>query len=152
MNLQYKIEPITAENYEKCSNLWDMEKQPQTNEWLEEIRSGVRLPFAYVVDGVFLGECALVLAKDDPHYTIPGKRAYLSRLIVKDSCRRQGIGRILTDCVIEEAKRRGFSELSLGVDKDNTAARHLYAVKGFDTVLFEGEDKYGAFYKLLKKL
>ena len=45
-----------------------------------------------------------------------------------------------------------FSELSLGVDLDNSIARHLYEKKGFTTILFRGKDELGEYVKLLKKL
>ena len=46
----------------------------------------------------------------------------------------------------------GYKEISIGVDKDNTAALHLYRKKGFTTVIFDGADEYGKYYKLLKVL
>lgn len=67
-------------------------------------------------------------------------------MIVK--CRNQGIGHILLDYLIEEAKSLG----SLGVDIDNLRARHLYEKKGFTNLLLEGKDEYGEFVKLLKYL
>lgn len=150
--IAYKIVQITPEAYSKCNNIWDMSKQPQTQKWLAEIIAGTRIPYAYTVDNEFVGECALVLQNDDPHYTIAGKRAYLSRLIVKDTFRNQGIGNILVDYVVLQAKQKGFSQISVGVDKDNRIALHLYQAKGFNEVLYEGEDKYGPFFKLLKKI
>ena len=47
---------------------------------------------------------------------------------------------------------RGFREASIGVDKDNEAALHLYRKKGFTTVVFDGEDEDGAYYKLVRTL
>lgn len=129
-----------------------MDRQPQTQQWLAEIRAGTRIPYAYAVNDEFLGECALVLQNSDPDYTIQGKRAYLSRLIVKDTCRNKGIGNILVDHVIAQTRKRGFSQISVGVDKDNTIALHLYQTKGFCEVLWEGEDEHGAFLKLLKTI
>jgi len=49
-------------------------------------------------------------------------------------------------------KELGYSEMSLGVDIDNINARHLYEKKGFNNVIFEGEDEYGKYVKLLKNL
>ncbi len=149
---QYKIVQITPDTYFKCNNIWDMSKHPHTQKWLAEIVEGTRIPYAYMVDDEFLGQCDLVLRINDPHYTIEGKRIYLSRLGVKDTQRNKGIGTILVDYVIAQAKQRGFCEISVGVDKDNSIALHLYQAKGFNEVLFDGEDQYGPFYKLLKKI
>jgi GNAT superfamily N-acetyltransferase len=122
-----EIIPVTPENYHKCGNVWNMEKTRQTAEWLEEIKSGNRTPYAYTVDGAFLGEIALVKENGDPDYTIPGRRIYVSRLVVKKGYRGQGIGTILVDFIIEKARELGYTELSIGVDKDNKQLRKAIA-------------------------
>ena len=53
---------------------------------------------------------------------------------------------------VEKARQEGFRELWLGVDDANTAARQLYLKKGFTQVLYEGQDQYGKYKKLLKTL
>ena len=53
---------------------------------------------------------------------------------------------------INKAKAMGFSEMTIGVDKDNTNALHLYRKFGFTEVLFDGTDEDGEYYKLLKRL
>jgi diamine N-acetyltransferase len=82
----------------------------------------------------------------------PDKRIYLSRMIVKEEYRNRGIGGISVDYLIDYAKQLGYEEITLGVDTDNLNARHLYEKKGFTTVLYFGEDEYGEYVKLLKKL
>lgn len=149
--MKCEIVQITPALYDCCGNIWDME-HPHAQKWLEEIEEGVRIPFAYVENGLFVGEGALVLKNSDPHYTIFCQRVYLSRLIVKKECRGRGIGKILVNYLCEKAKAMGYSEISVGVDKDNVAALHLYRSKGFTHVLYEGEDQYGPFFKLLKYL
>lgn len=94
---------------------------------------------------------ALVFDKKDPDYTIAGKRLYLSRLIVKEEYRRQGIGSFIVDALINHAFGLGYKEFSIGVDVDNIAARHLYEGKGFTEVIFHGRDKDGEYVKLLKR-
>ena len=46
----------------------------------------------------------------------------------------------------------GFCEIALGVDLGNAPARTLYAKKGFDILLYEGEDELGPFQKWMKRL
>ena len=106
--------------------------------------------WVYQQNGAFLGEIALVKEKNDPDYTIPNRRAYVSRLIVKREYRRQGIGRALVAFATEKAKELGYRELTIGVDLDNYAALKLYIDSGFDKVLFIGEDEQGRYVKLLK--
>ena len=143
------IEMIGAEEFHKCANIWDMEKCPFTDEFYQQIKSGNRLSFVYKIDGEFIGQGDLVLDKDG--YTIPNKRVYLSRLIVKKEYRNKGIGSMITDFLIDKAKEMGYREMSLGVDCGNENALHLYKKKGFE-MYAQDQDEYGEFYKMLKKL
>ncbi|HBM81137.1 MAG TPA: GNAT family N-acetyltransferase [Clostridiaceae bacterium] len=149
----YRIIRLKPEDYYKCDNIWNMEKNPDmARKWYDELINGSRITFVYIENGEFIGEGSLVLKNNDPDYTILGKRIYLSRMIVKDGYRNRGIGGIIIDYLIDYAKRFGYEEISIGVDTDNLIARHLYEKKGFTNVLFEGEDEYGEYVKLLKKL
>jgi len=149
----YKIIKLEPKDYYKCSNIWDMAKDPvRTKRWFDELVSGNRITFVYTENDEFFGEGSLVFQNNDPDYTIPGKRIYLSRLIVKAGHRNRGIGGIIVDYLIDHAKCLGYEEMTVGVDIDNVIARHLYEKKGFTNVIFEGEDEYGKFLKLLRKL
>lgn len=149
INENAAIEKITADEFYKCANIWDMEKSPFTDEFYQQIKSGNRLSFAYKINGEFIGQGDLVLDKDG--YTIPNERVYLSRLIVKKEYRGKGIGSLITDFLIDKAKEMGYREISLGVDRDNEKALHLYKKKGFK-IYAQDKDEYGEFYKMLKKL
>ena len=146
------IEPLNLEDYHKCSNIWNMKNQPLTNKWLEEIKNGNRLVYIYKIDGEFIGEGALVLDTSDPDYTIPNKRVYVSRMIVKKEYKNRGIGSDILKFLIEKAKEMGFSEMTIGVDKDNLNALHLYKKFGFTEILFDGKDENGEYYKLMKRI
>ena len=108
--------------------------------------------FIYKINGEFIGEGALVLDTGDPDYTIPDRRVYVSRMIVKKEYRGRGIGGEILDFLIEKAKEMGFEEMTIGVDKDNSAALHLYRKFGFTNVLFDGADKDGEYFKLMKRI
>ncbi|MBQ6862803.1 MAG: GNAT family N-acetyltransferase [Clostridia bacterium] len=144
------IEPLAIEDYHKCANIWNMLAQPLADTWKAEIASGTRLVFVYKINGEFIGEGALVLHTDDPDYTIPDKRVYVSRLIVKKEYRNLCIGSEILAFLIRKAKESGYTEMTIGVDKDNTAALHLYRKYGFTEVLFDGKDEDGEYYKLMK--
>jgi len=146
------IEPLKPEDYQKCSNIWNMKTQPLTEKWREEIVSGNRLVFVYKINNEFIGEGALVLDAGDPDYTISGRRIYVSRMIVKKEYRNRGIGSEILAFLIEKAKEMGFSEMTIGVDKDNENALYLYKKFGFTEVLFEGADEDGEYFKLMKKI
>ena len=146
------IEPLAPEDYNKCSNIWNMESQPLAEKWREEISSGNRLVFIYKIEGEFIGEGALVLDAGDADYTIPDKRVYVSRMIVKKEYRNRGIGSEILEFLIKKAKEMGFSEMTIGVDKDNVNALHLYRKFGFTEVLFDGADEHGEYFKLMKRI
>ncbi len=146
------IEPLALEDYNKCSNIWNMKTQPLADKWREEIASGDRLVFVYKINGEFIGEGALVLDTSDPDYTIPGKRVYVSRMIVKKEYRNRGIGSKILEFLIKKAKEMGFEEMTIGVDKDNVNALHLYEKFGFTEVLFDGADEHGEYFKLMKRI
>lgn len=146
------IEPLKPEDYHKCSNIWNMKTQPLAETWRAEIVSGNRLVYIYKINGEFIGEGALVLDTGDPDYTVSGKRVYVSRMIVKKDYRNRGIGSEILKFLIDKAKAMGYSEMTIGVDKDNTNALHLYRKFGFTEVLFDGADENGEYFKLMKRI
>lgn len=143
---------IGIEEYSKCNNIWNMKKCPFTDKFKEQIINGDRFVYIYKINNEFIGEGDLVINVDDSDYYIPNRRIYVSRMIVKREYRNQGIGGIILDYLIEQAKTMGYKEMALGVDVDNYNAIHLYKKKGFTTLIKESEDEYGRFYKLLKEL
>ncbi len=149
---KYTIEKLNIKDYKKCNNIWNMKKCEFTEKFRKEIEDGNRVVFIYKINDEFIGEIAYVLDMNDADYTIPNQRIYISRLIVKKEYRNQGIGGILIDYVLEEIKKLGYKESTIGVDKDNIAALHLYQKKGFTNILFDGKDEYGEFYKLMKEM
>lgn len=152
MKLPYSIEKLNIEDYDRCSNIRDIKNDPYHECFLKDMERGNRIVYIYKENGEFIAEIAMVFEMEDRDYTIPGQRIYLSRLIVKEEYRGQGIGGILIDYMVKKIQEMGYHEISIGVDKENTAALHLYRKKGFTTVLYEGADQYGEYYKLMKVL
>ncbi|MDE6709436.1 MAG: GNAT family N-acetyltransferase [Oscillospiraceae bacterium] len=148
----YVIEKLALADYSKCSNIWDMNAFSQTEFFRQEIESGNRVVYVYKQNGEFIGEIAYVFDMRDNDYTIANQRIYISRLIVKKEWRGNGIGGILIDFIIEKIKDMGYKEVTIGVDKDNLAALHLYRKKGFTIILFDGADEDGEYFKLMKTL
>ena len=146
------VEPLNPEDYHKCTNIWNMKSQPLADKWLDEIKSGNRLVFVYKINGEFIGEGALVFDTGDSDYTVPDRRVYVSRMIVKKEYRNRGIGSEILEFLITKARELSFSEMSIGVDKDNINALHLYNKYDFTEVLFDGSDENGEYLKLMKKL
>lgn len=148
-----KIQRLKPENYSRCSNIWDMDKNPILSQrWYDEMISGNRLIFVYVENGEYIGERSLVLHNSDPDYTIQNKRIYISRVVVKAEYRNRGIGGEILNFLASYAKGLGYAEITIGVDIININARWLYEKNGFTNIIFVGEDKSGKYVKLLKTL
>lgn len=62
------------------------------------------------------------------------KQAYITLVLVDPRDRGLGIGRALVACVLDLAKRRGFTSCRIEVGQSNDAARSLYADMGFRVV------------------
>lgn len=146
----YQIIQIGLDDYPKCNAIWNMQTCPYTDMFIEQIKAGNRDVFILTVDGEYIATCDLVY--DNPEYgTIPGKRLYLSRLIVRKEYRKKGYGNALSRYILSLAKKKEFEEIALGVDCDNSAAVNLYKKLGF-SVYEECEDKDGRFYRMKKVL
>ena len=146
----YEIKQITLAEYPNCSAIWNMETCPYTPFFIEQIKAGVRDVFILTVDGEYIAECDLVC--DNPEYgTVPGERLYFSRLIVKKTERGRGYGKAISEYILALAKEKGYREIALGVNCDNTAAVQLYKNLGF-SVCEKAEDDDGEFYRMEKRL
>ena len=147
------IELLQIEEYSKCNNIWDMEKQSELADiFYDELLNGNRITYVCKDGNEFIGEISLVKEMNDSDYTIPNHRVYVSRLIVKKECRRKGIGKMLVEFITDKAKELGYSEMSIGVDLDNYPALTLYVDAGFNKVIFIGKDEQGKYVKLLKTI
>jgi GNAT superfamily N-acetyltransferase len=69
----------------------------------------------------------------------PGPSGLIDELVVAESHRGQGVGRLLVEACITECRKLGCSELEVSTKKSNNAARSFYKRCGFedDAVLLE---------------
>lgn len=148
-----KIIELDIKNFEKCNNIWNMDKNKEHKDKIyNELLNKNRKTFVYVKDDKYIAEASLVFDKEDEDYTIPGKRIYLSRIVVKKDFRGKGYGKKLMNNIIEYAKKENYEEMSLGVNLDNYIAFKLYVDLGFTKIQYIGEDSDGKYVKLIKKL
>ena len=70
-----------------------------------------------------LGYCGLYCVLDE---------ATITNMAVREEVRNKGIGYMLLQNIIEEAKNKGIHNLTLEVRKSNLAAYHLYKQVGFE--------------------
>lgn len=146
---EYSIEKLGLDDYPACMALFGG-SCPFAQTCLEQRRVGNRDAHALYVNRNIAAECHLVY--DNPEYgTVPSRRAYFSRMITRKEYRRNGYGETIARYILDLAKEKGYAEIALGVDCDNTSAVRLYEKLGF-TVYEKAEDDYGNFYRMEKKL
>lgn len=148
-----EIIELDIKNFEKCNNIWNMEKNKELKDrFYSELQNKNRITFVYTKDEEYIAEVSIVFNKNDEDYTIPGKRIYISRIIVKKDFSGKGYGKKLMNYAIDYAKNNGYKEISLGVNLDNYIAFKLYVDLGFTKIQYIGEDSDGKYVKLIKNL
>lgn len=148
-----EIIELDIKNFEKCNNIWNMEKNKELKDrFYSELQNKNRITFVYTKDEEYIAEVSIVFNKNDEDYTIPGKRIYISRIIVKKDFRGKGYGKKLMNYAIEYAKSKGYKEISLGVNLDNYIAFKLYVDLCFTKIQYIGEDSDGKYVKLIKSI
>ncbi len=79
------------------------------------------------VDGVIVGSLTLAF------YRIPtGLKAWIEDVVVDDAARGHGVGRMLNEAALDEARRRGAKDVSLTSRPTREAANRLYQRIGFE--------------------
>jgi [ribosomal protein S18]-alanine N-acetyltransferase len=63
-----------------------------------------------------------------------GRQADVQTLAVATEVQGKGVGRLLLDALLAEARRRDAGEVLLEVRAENTAAQALYAAAGFERI------------------
>ena len=148
-----EIIELDIKNFEKCNNIWNMEKNKELKDrFYSELQNKNRITFVYTKNEKYIAEVSIVFNKNDEDYTIPGKRIYISRIIVKKDFRGKGYGKKLMNYAIEYAKSKEYKEISLGVNLDNYIAFKLYVDLGFTKIQYIGEDSDRKYVKLIKNL
>ena len=95
-------------------------------------------------------EYLLAAADDEPQAVVQvryrwsvwwdAEDCWLEDLYVRDDARGAGLGRALTEAVMERAAGRGCRRVELDVNSENTAALRLYRSLGFETGKTGGQD------------
>ncbi|NPV01112.1 MAG: GNAT family N-acetyltransferase [Brevinematales bacterium] len=80
-------------------------------------------------NGAYAGLCSAVFYKTLLH---KGGTALINELVVKKEYRGEGIGRMLVENMVMEARKRGMDEIEVGTEKSNIKASGFYKKIGFD--------------------
>lgn len=106
---------------------------PDQPERIERWRAWLSDPAILVLvgerDGKIVGFVTIRASTDEN--VDPARVAEMPTLYVEPSHWREGVGTELCDAALEEARRRGFSELTLWVVDLNVDARSFYTTYGF---------------------
>lgn len=100
---------------------------PPTRDLLTELVDGADTAvFLARVDGAIVGSLTLAF------YLIPtGMKAWIEDVVVDDAARGHGVGRMLNEAALAEARRRGAKNVSLTSRPSREAANRLYQRIGF---------------------
>ena len=82
------------------------------------------------VDGALAG-CGAMRPLPDVDYA---NACEMKRLYVRSAFRRSGLGRLMAQALLDEARRSGYSAMLLDTLDDMEAARGLYGALGFEEV------------------
>lgn len=82
------------------------------------------------VDDALAGCCALRPLRESDY----SNAAEMKRLYVRKAFRGFGLGRSLTEAILDEARRAGYSQVLLDTLDDMEAARALYDELGFEEI------------------
>ena len=113
-------------------------------------------------DAAFLASVERLIARDDAEYLLAAagdgepqgvaqvryrwgiwwdaEDCWLEDLYVAAEARGSGLGRALTEAVIDRARERGCRRVELDVNTENPAAMRLYRSLGFETGKTGGQD------------
>ena len=106
------------------------------------IESGEFSIYLLFEDDELIGELHVTWRSNDPLASIDGQRAYLSAFRILDERQGLGYGQHLLRGVITAIEARGYREITIGVEDDNSLAKHIYAKFGFTEFVERRQESY----------
>lgn len=143
-----KIEITTIDNVEDILRLYpgvdekQLEKiRTDVTQDIKKAKGGSRIIYGAKNKEGIIGVVQLVF-KDDKEFYADGKtRAHIHHARVAEELRGKGIGSELMRYAEDEAKQRGFKEMTLGVEETNENAIRFYEELGYREFMREkGEE------------
>lgn len=137
------LHAMTASELSSLTALFDYHDVPaMIAENTRLIESGAFSIYLLMEDTDLIGEIHVTWRSDDPPSAIDGQRAYLSAYRIRDDRQGLGYGQILLRGVIDAIEKRGYREITIGVEDDNLRAKHLYRKFGFTEFVARRRESY----------
>jgi GNAT superfamily N-acetyltransferase len=144
MDVEAAVSVFERSNFARRDGVW-----PNRLERVERVRAHLRDAdswFLVATDGpVTVGMAsAKPLRREDLAEPIRRSGCFLAYLFVVPERWGEGIGGVVLDAVLVEAKRRGYSRIHLWTHHDNERSHRLYSSRGFSPTgrRAEGEDEW----------
>lgn len=118
---------------------------------LQAMAEGRAIVYVMETESTAIASVSLSLRSEDPALADGLRVAHLSNLIVHPEYQGQGMGTRLVAFIEDEARLRGYSYLTIGVDVPNVRARQLYERTGFSW-LKDVAEPWGPVHYLCKQL
>ena len=130
--MEYLILPI--ERFGELEVLYDMSGFREKR--YENLKKCREICIVAEEDGRLCGEVNIMIRNSNiPAAVVPNRRVYLFGLHVVPEHRHKGVATALVSNAVRLAAQRGIFEVTIGVEKGNTAARRLYEKLGFTSFL-----------------
>lgn len=122
-----RVEKMTMEDFEKIKDVLETEFDDfwNSNILMSELNNENSRYFVAVDNGKILGFAGFIIMPDDVEIT---------NIVTRKLNRGHGIGKMLLETIIEEAKLCGKETISLEVNAKNLIAINLYDSFGFEKV------------------
>lgn len=98
---------------------------------IEKAKKGDRIVYGIESEGRIIGTVQLVFKDENEVYADGRGKAHLHHARVAEEFRGRGIGTVLVEEAEHEARKRGFKDMTIGVDEDNQQAIKLYERLGY---------------------
>ena len=122
-----RVEKMTMDDYEKIKDSLETEFDDfwNSNILKSELENENSRYFVAVENGKILGFAGFIIMPDDIEIT---------NIVTRKQNRGHGIGKMLLETIMDEAKVYGKNEISLEVNAKNIIALNLYDSFGFEKV------------------
>jgi len=108
---------------------------------LKDVKNGNRIIYGAKLNREIVGTIQLAFKMEKDYYADGKTKAHLHHTRVLEKLRGKGIGSQLVKIAEDEAHKRSFKELTLGVEETNIEAIKLYEKLGYKEFMREKGDE-----------